>query len=83
MRDLSIALGLILNFKLDGSVSIQYLESYFYQLAEKPGTSAIAIPDFQDLSIKYFNELNYKGVEVGQESKEYELLTYSQDWNRS
>ena len=44
--------------------------------------NAVAISDFQDLSIKYFNELNYKGVEVGQEPKEYELYTYSQDWNK-
>lgn len=80
MRDLSIALGLILNFKLDGSASVQYFENYFSSLLNV--WNAIAISDFQDLSIKYFNELNYKGVEAGQESNGYELYTYSQDWNK-
>ena len=80
MRDASACLGLILNFKLDGSAEVKYLNSYFYDLLKT--INADTVPEYKDLSIKYFNELNFKGVEVGAEQKEYDLYTYFENWNK-
>jgi hypothetical protein len=80
LNDACKLVGLILNYKLDGTVELKRIDEYFNTLLNI--SNAIEITDFKDFSISYYNELNYKSVEVGQESKDYDVFTYNGDINK-
>jgi hypothetical protein len=80
LNDACKLVGLILNYKLDGTVELKQISDYFNSLLNT--ANAIEITDFKDFSISYYNELNYKSVEVGQESKDYDVFTYNGDINK-
>ena len=80
LSDYCLALGLMMNFKLDGSVYIDYMTSIFNSLLNT--ANAIEITDFKDVSIKHNTSLNFAGVSVGQEISDYEIYSYLIDWNK-
>jgi hypothetical protein len=81
LRDLCIATGSIVNFKNDGTVVIDTISSYFNSLLKT--SNAIEITYFKDLSIKYHKELNFSGVSVGCQKNDYDVYTYTIDWNKT
>ncbi len=86
LSDICTAGGLILNFKIDGSVEIASINSYFNNLFEVDEDNfpinSIRINEYQDLSINYHTDLNFTSVSVGQETNEYDMFTYLIDWNK-
>lgn len=80
LSDFCIATGSLLNFKTTGAAEIKTITSYFNALLNP--VNAIAISDFKELSIKYYNQLNLSSVSVGCQPKEYEAYTYFIDWNK-
>lgn len=80
LSDFCIATGSMLNFKTSGSAEIKTITAYFNALLNT--ANAIAISDFKELSIKYYNQLNLSSVSVGCQPKEYDAYTYFIDWNK-
>lgn len=80
ISDFCKATGSIMNFKRNGDVEFKYINTYFNELLT--AGNAIEIQDFKDLSIKYFNELNYSSVSVGCNPKDYDVYSYMIDWNK-
>lgn len=80
ISDFCKATGSIMNFKRNGDVEFKYINTYFNELLTVG--NAVEIQDFKDLSIKYFNELNYSSVSVGSSPKDYDAYSYMIDWNK-
>lgn len=80
LSDLCLMAGLMLNFKIDGTVEIGSITDMFNSLLNV--NNAIAITDYKDLSVKHSLELNFASVSVGQEIKEYDMYSYLLDWNK-
>jgi hypothetical protein len=81
LRDLCIATGSIVNFKNDGTVVMEPISVYFNNLLQT--NNAIEITYFKDLTIKYHKELNFSGVAVGCSKNDYDVYTYTIDWNKT
>jgi hypothetical protein len=81
LRDLCIATGSIINFKNDGTVVMETISTYFNNLLQIG--NAIEVTYFKDLTIKYHKELNFSGVAVGCSKNDYDVYTYTIDWNKT
>lgn len=80
LNDFCLANGAMVNFKIDGTVDIAKISTFFSTLLDK--SNAILIEDFKDLEISADSSLNFAGVSVGMEQKDYEVYTYFNDWNK-
>jgi hypothetical protein len=82
VNDICTLGGLVMNYKLNGTVQFESISTYFADLFDIANNPPIEVVDYQDLSIKYSQDLLFSGVEVGQEAKEYDNYTYLIDWNK-
>jgi hypothetical protein len=80
LSDLCKALGLIINFKNDGTVKIESIESFFSDILDK--SNAIRLEYYKDVLINYDNELNYHSILVGFNQPNYDVYTYFENWNK-
>lgn len=80
LSDFCIATGSMINFKLDGSVDIKKISTYFGALLNK--ANAIEILDFKNLEIGFDTELNFASVSAGMGAQEYDVYAYFSDWNK-
>ena len=80
LSDFCIATGSMINFKLDGSVDIKKISTYFGALLNK--ANAIEILDFKNLEIGFDTELNFASVSAGMEAQKYDVYAYFSDWNK-
>lgn len=80
LNDLCIAGGLMLNFKLDGSVEIGNIGNLLGALLNVG--NAITISDFKDVSVRNYMELNFASVSAGQDLSAYDIYTYFENWNK-
>jgi len=80
ISDICKVLGLILNYKLDGSVLITGIATYFNTLLQASNT--VEVFDFKDLSIKSNSDLSFSAVNVGSKSIKYDIDFYEKDWNK-
>lgn len=80
LTDFCLATGAIVNFKNDGTVDISRMSTYFTNLLDI--ANAIEVTNFKNVEISADTELNFSGVSVGMEVKEYDVYTYLNDWNK-
>lgn len=80
ITDFCLAAGAVVNFKNTGTVAIEKMDTFFDTLLNKG--NAIEITDFKDVSIGYDTTLNFSSVSVGMQSKEYDTITYFNNWNK-
>jgi len=78
LSDFSKLLGLVVNAKLDGSVHVDSMETYFNNLLST--ANAIEVTNEKDISISYSSDLVFNSVSVGQEQKECEIYPYWLNW---
>jgi hypothetical protein len=81
ITDFCAATGAVVNFNIDGTVSFSRQDTYFNSLLNKD--NAIQITKFKDVEISYDETLNFASVTVGMPQKEYNVLTYLNDWNKT
>lgn len=81
ITDFCAATGAVVNFNIDGTVSFSKQDTYFNSLLNKD--NAIQITKFKDVEISYDETLNFASVTVGAPQKEYNVLTYLNDWNKT
>lgn len=81
ITDFCAASGAVVNFNIDGTVSFSRQDTYFNSLLNKD--NAVQVTKFKDVEISYDETLNFASVTVGMPQKEYNVLTYLNDWNKT